>query len=79
MIATLGTLAEREIEDAGDAVFGRPDESTSLDAFGRLVFKKVLEISDYLQSVSAQGHQPEHRWRADTQTLNRGSVLGTRG
>lgn len=55
VIATIGTLAEREIEDAGDAVFGRPDESTGLEAFGRLVFKKVLEISDYLQSVSAQG------------------------
>ena len=54
-VATLGTLAEREIDDAGDAVFGRPDESTGLEAFGRLVFKKVLEMSDYLQSVSAQG------------------------
>jgi hypothetical protein len=55
VIATLGTLAEREIDNAGDAVFGRPEESTSLGAFGRVVFKKVLEISDYLQSVSAQG------------------------
>ena len=55
VIATLGTLAEREIDNAGDAVFGRPEESTGLGAFGRVVFKKVLEISDYLQSVSAQG------------------------
>jgi hypothetical protein len=55
VIATIGTLAEREIDDAGDAVFGRPEESSGLEAFGRLVFKKVLEISDYLQSVSAQG------------------------
>ena len=55
VIATLGTLAEREIEDVGDAVFGGPDESTGLEAFGRMVFKKVLEMSDYLQSVSAQG------------------------
>jgi hypothetical protein len=55
VIATLGTLAEREIDNAGDAVFGRPEESSGLGAFGRVVFKKVLEISDYLQSVSAQG------------------------
>ena len=55
IIATLGTLAEREIDNAGDAVFGRPEESSGLGAFGRVVFKKVLEISDYLQSVSAQG------------------------
>ncbi len=55
VIATLGTLAEREIENAGDAVFGRPEESSGLESFGRMVFQKVLQISDYLQSVSAQG------------------------
>ena len=55
VIATLGTVAEREIEDAGDAVFGRPDESSGLESFGRMVFQKVLQISDYLQSVSAEG------------------------
>lgn len=55
VIATLGTLAEREINDAGDAVFGRPEESSGLGAFGRTIFQKVLEISDYMQSVSAQG------------------------
>ena len=55
VIATLGTLAEHEISDAGAAVFGRPEESSGLGAFGRTIFQKVLEISDYLQSVSAQG------------------------
>jgi hypothetical protein len=55
VIATLGTLAEREIEDTGDAVFGRAEESSSLGSFGRMVFQKVLQISDYLQSVSAEG------------------------
>ena len=55
VIATLGTLAEREISDAGTAVFGRPEESSGIGAFGRTIFQKVLEISDYLQSVSAQG------------------------
>jgi len=55
VVATLGTIAEQEIEDAGDAVFGRPEESNSLGAFGRTVFKRILQISDYLQSVSAEG------------------------
>jgi hypothetical protein len=55
VIATLGTLAEREIENAGDAVFGRPEESSGLGALGRMVFRRVLEMSDYMQSVSAQG------------------------
>jgi hypothetical protein len=55
IIATLGTLAEREVEDAGDAVFGRPEDASGLASLGRLVFQKVLQISDYLQSVSAEG------------------------
>jgi hypothetical protein len=55
IIATLGTIAEREIDDAGDAVFGRPDETTGLGSLGRMVFQKMLQISEYLQSVSAEG------------------------
>jgi len=54
VVATLGTLAEREVDDVGDAVFGRASESNSLGALGRLVFRTALEISDYLQSVTAQ-------------------------
>jgi hypothetical protein len=52
-VATLGTLAEREADDVGDAVFGRPSETNSLGSLGRAVFRTVLQISDYLQSVSA--------------------------
>ena len=52
-MATLGTLAEREADDVGDAVFGRPSETNSLGSLGRAVFRTVLQISDYLQSVSA--------------------------
>jgi hypothetical protein len=55
VVATLGTIATREIEGAGDAVFGRPGEAGGLGSLGRLVFKRMLEISDYLQSVSAEG------------------------
>lgn len=54
VIATLGTLPEREVDDVGDAVFGRPNEANGLGAFGRMVFRKVIEISDYLQSETAE-------------------------
>jgi len=54
VIATLGTLAEREADEVGDAVFGRPSESNALGSLGRLMFRTVLQVSDYLQSVSAE-------------------------
>ena len=54
VIATLGTLAEREVDEVGDAVFGRPSEANGLGSLGRLMFRTVLQISDYLQSVSAE-------------------------
>ncbi len=54
VIATLGTLAEREVDEVGDAVFGRPSETNGLGSLGRLVFRTVLQVSDYLQSVSAE-------------------------
>jgi hypothetical protein len=54
VIATLGTLAEREADEVGDAVFGRPSEANGLGSLGRLVFRTVLQVSDYLQSVSAE-------------------------
>jgi hypothetical protein len=54
VIATLGTLAEREVDDVGDAVFGKPADANSLGSLGRLVFRTVLQISDYLQSVTAE-------------------------
>jgi hypothetical protein len=53
-IATLGTLAEREADEVGDAVFGRPSETNGLGSLGRLMFRTVLQVSDYLQSVSAE-------------------------
>ena len=54
VIATLGTVAENDVDEAGDAVFGRESESNSLGALGRRVFRTVIKISDYLQSVSAE-------------------------
>ena len=54
VVATLGTLAETEADEVGDAVFGRPSESNGLGSLGRLMFRTVLQVSDYLQSVSAE-------------------------
>lgn len=54
VIATLGTLAEREVDAAGDAVFGRETEANGLGSFGRMVFRTALKISDYMQSVSSE-------------------------
>jgi hypothetical protein len=54
VIATLGTLAEREVDEVGDAVFGRENETNGLGSLGRLMFRTVLQVNDYLQSVSAE-------------------------
>lgn len=54
VIATLGTLADREIDDVNDALFGRAEESNGLGSLGRMMFRKVIEISDYLQSITAE-------------------------
>jgi len=54
VVATIGTLAEREIEDVGDAAFGRASDANALGSLGRLIMSGALQISDYLQSVSAE-------------------------
>lgn len=51
---TVGTVEERDIEDVSEAVFGRDDRSTGLGALGKFVFRKILQISDYLQSESCE-------------------------
>jgi len=53
-VATLGTLDEREADSVSEAIFGRESETGTLGSLGRVVFRKVLQISDYLQSVSAE-------------------------
>jgi hypothetical protein len=52
-LATLGTIAEKE-EATGEAVFGGDDGSVSLGSIGRVLFHAVLQVNDYLQSVSAE-------------------------
>src|SRR5262249_3662411 len=54
VVVTIGTLAERDADEVGDAVFGRESETNSLGSLGRLVFRTALEVSDYLQSLSAE-------------------------
>jgi hypothetical protein len=54
MIVTVGTIAEREIQNAGDAVFGQDENTVSLGTVGKFIFNTVLQATDYLQSVSAE-------------------------
>jgi hypothetical protein len=54
VLATAGTVAEREADDVGDAVFGRASETTGLGSLGRSLLRTMIKVSDYLQSVSAQ-------------------------
>ena len=46
-------LHERETTKAADAVFGDDEGSVTLGSMGRLLFHAVLQVNDYLQSVSA--------------------------
>jgi hypothetical protein len=54
VLATMGTIAERQADEYSDAVFGRPGETNGLGSLGRIVMRRMLQISDYLQSVSAE-------------------------
>ena len=54
VLATLGTIVEKETERASKAVFGEDDGSVSLAAVGKMLFHAVLQASDYLQSVSSE-------------------------
>ena len=63
----VGTVADREIDSVGDAVFGRPEEATGLGSLGRTVFRRMAQLSDYLQSVTAE---------TTSQRLTGGQLLG---
>ena len=54
LIATIGTIAQKDIDDTGAAVFGQDDSAVSLGTVGKLIFNTVLQVTDYLQSVSAE-------------------------
>lgn len=52
-LATLGTIAEKEGAAAGNAVFGDDDSAVSMAAMGKMLFRAVLSVNDYLQSVAS--------------------------
>jgi hypothetical protein len=54
VVATAGTLAERDADDVGDLVFGRENETTGLGSLARTIFRTVIKVSDYLQSVTSE-------------------------
>lgn len=53
VLATLGTIAEKESATASSVVFGDDDSSVSMAAMGKMLFRAVLTVNEYLQSVSA--------------------------
>jgi hypothetical protein len=54
LVTTVGTIAERDIEETGTAVFGKDEGSLSVGQVGKFLFHTVLQVSDYLQSVTAE-------------------------
>jgi hypothetical protein len=54
VLATLGTIAEKESDRASKVVFGDDESSVSLAAMGKMLFHAVLQVNDYLQSVSSE-------------------------
>jgi hypothetical protein len=53
VLGTLGTIAEKESTAAGNVVFGDDDSGVSIAAMGKMLFRAVLSVNEYLQSVSS--------------------------
>ena len=58
LVATVGTLEEREVASTSDAVFGRGESAVSVARLGKLIFNTVLQVNEYLQSVSTEVKSP---------------------
>lgn len=58
-LATLGTIAEKESAKASSVVFGDDDTSVSIAAMGKILFHAVLQVNEYLQSVSSDTRSRE--------------------
>jgi hypothetical protein len=54
LVATVGTIEADEAAGTGEAVFGGDDSTISVARFGRLIFNTVVQVADYLQSVTAE-------------------------
>ena len=59
VLATLGTIAEKEGAAASSVVFGDDDSSVSIAAMGKMLFRAVLQVNEYLQSVSSDTRSRE--------------------
>jgi hypothetical protein len=51
-VVTIGSLGDDEIEEANEAVFGRDDGPAGLKRIGKFLLNAVLQVSDYVRSVS---------------------------
>ena len=54
VLTTLGTIAEKDTAHASKAVFGDDESSVSVASVGKMLFRAVLQVNDYLQSVSSE-------------------------
>lgn len=59
VLATLGTIAEKESAAASNVVFGDDDSAVSIAAMGKMLFRAVLSVNEYLQSVSSDTRSRE--------------------
>jgi hypothetical protein len=51
---TIGTLGEDDLEEASEAVFGGNDDRAGLKRVGKFLLNSVLQVKDYVDSVSTQ-------------------------
>lgn len=51
---TLASIADRDIDQFGTAIFGDPQSAAGLAGLGRFVFGTLLRIGRYLESESAE-------------------------
>lgn len=54
LVATVGTIQPDEAAGTGEAVFGGDDSTISVARFGKLIFNTVVQVADYLQSVTSE-------------------------
>ena len=53
-VVTAATVDERDIDQAGDAIFGGDDSAGGLAAVGRFVFRTLLRMGKYFKSATAE-------------------------
>jgi hypothetical protein len=53
-VVTAASVDERDIDQAGDAIFGGNDSAGGLAAVGRFVFRTLLRMGKYFESATAE-------------------------